>query len=186
MGPSGLGGSGLGDSTPSEGIQAPAHDDEPLYVNAKQYFRILKRRVARARLEELHRLSRQRKVSVLFIAWHSLYILVLRSIFNLRPARYVRAFVSSYMPYHTIYTLPYIPTPSILFSPLFSYLPVSNIISQCLNTHANTSLALPPRIPPQTRHAPPPWPRRPLPHRRGDRRPAPRGPKLRCRAVWGR
>ncbi|KAH7905626.1 CCAAT-binding transcription factor (CBF-B/NF-YA) subunit B-domain-containing protein [Hygrophoropsis aurantiaca] len=44
----------------------PANDDqtvdeEPLYVNAKQYFRILKRRVARARLEEVHRLSRQRK-----------------------------------------------------------------------------------------------------------------------------
>ncbi|GLB37215.1 putative CCAAT-Binding transcription Factor [Lyophyllum shimeji] len=38
-----------------------AIDDEPLYVNAKQYFRILKRRVARARLEEVHRLSRQRK-----------------------------------------------------------------------------------------------------------------------------
>lgn len=38
-------------------------DEEPLYVNAKQYFRILKRRVARARLEEVHRLSRQRKVS---------------------------------------------------------------------------------------------------------------------------
>lgn len=37
-------------------------DDEPLYVNAKQYFRILKRRVARARLDEVHRLSRQRKV----------------------------------------------------------------------------------------------------------------------------
>ncbi|KAK0225760.1 CCAAT-binding transcription factor (CBF-B/NF-YA) subunit B-domain-containing protein [Armillaria fumosa] len=36
-------------------------DDEPLYVNAKQYFRILKRRVARARLDEVHRLSRQRK-----------------------------------------------------------------------------------------------------------------------------
>ncbi|KAF8920012.1 CCAAT-binding transcription factor (CBF-B/NF-YA) subunit B-domain-containing protein [Mucidula mucida] len=36
-------------------------DDEPLYVNAKQYYRILKRRVARARLEEVHRLSRQRK-----------------------------------------------------------------------------------------------------------------------------
>ncbi|KAF5326157.1 hypothetical protein D9611_000152 [Ephemerocybe angulata] len=36
-------------------------DDEPLYVNAKQYFRILKRRVARSRLEEVHRLSRQRK-----------------------------------------------------------------------------------------------------------------------------
>ncbi|KAJ7502739.1 CCAAT-binding transcription factor (CBF-B/NF-YA) subunit B-domain-containing protein [Mycena galericulata] len=39
----------------------PNVDEEPLYVNAKQYFRILKRRVARARLEELHRLSRQRK-----------------------------------------------------------------------------------------------------------------------------
>ncbi|KAL1687559.1 CCAAT-binding transcription factor (CBF-B/NF-YA) subunit B-domain-containing protein [Schizophyllum commune] len=36
-------------------------DEEPLYVNAKQYFRILKRRVARARLEEVHRLSKQRK-----------------------------------------------------------------------------------------------------------------------------
>lgn len=41
-------------------------DEEPLYVNAKQYFRILKRRVARARLEEVHRLSRQRKVRLLF------------------------------------------------------------------------------------------------------------------------
>jgi CCAAT-binding transcription factor (CBF-B/NF-YA) subunit B len=41
-------------------------DEEPLYVNAKQYFRILKRRVARTRLEELHRLSRQRKVRLLF------------------------------------------------------------------------------------------------------------------------
>ncbi|KAH9972405.1 CCAAT-binding transcription factor (CBF-B/NF-YA) subunit B-domain-containing protein, partial [Lactifluus volemus] len=36
-------------------------DDEPLYVNAKQYYRILKRRVARARLEEVHRLSQKRK-----------------------------------------------------------------------------------------------------------------------------
>ncbi len=39
-------------------------DEEPLYVNAKQYFRILKRRVARTRLEEVHRLSRQRKVKL--------------------------------------------------------------------------------------------------------------------------
>ncbi|KAG8960724.1 Transcriptional activator [Tulasnella sp. 419] len=38
-----------------------AIDEEPLYVNAKQYHRILKRRIARQRLEELHRLSRQRK-----------------------------------------------------------------------------------------------------------------------------
>ncbi|KZO95646.1 hypothetical protein CALVIDRAFT_538044 [Calocera viscosa TUFC12733] len=40
---------------------AAAVDEEPLYVNAKQYHRILKRRVARARLEELHRLSKERK-----------------------------------------------------------------------------------------------------------------------------
>ena len=42
--------------------QENALDEEPLYVNAKQYYRILKRRVARARLEEVHRLSKQRKV----------------------------------------------------------------------------------------------------------------------------
>ena len=42
---------------------APALDDtEPLYVNAKQYHRILKRRGARERLKELHRLSNARKV----------------------------------------------------------------------------------------------------------------------------
>ncbi len=39
-------------------------DEEPLYVNAKQYHRILKRRAARARLEEMNQLIRQRKVSV--------------------------------------------------------------------------------------------------------------------------
>ena len=50
---------------PPPTIQPPqpyTPDEEPLYVNAKQYFRILKRRVARARLEEVHRLSKQRKV----------------------------------------------------------------------------------------------------------------------------
>ncbi|ORZ08166.1 CCAAT-binding transcription factor (CBF-B/NF-YA) subunit B-domain-containing protein [Absidia repens] len=35
--------------------------DEPLYVNAKQYHRILKRRAARARLEEMHRVAKARK-----------------------------------------------------------------------------------------------------------------------------
>ncbi|KAI9023853.1 CCAAT-binding transcription factor (CBF-B/NF-YA) subunit B-domain-containing protein [Phycomyces nitens] len=35
--------------------------DEPLYVNAKQYHRIIKRRAARARLEELNKIARSRK-----------------------------------------------------------------------------------------------------------------------------
>lgn len=38
-------------------------DEEPLYVNAKQYHRILKRRAARARLEEMNRVVKERKVS---------------------------------------------------------------------------------------------------------------------------
>ncbi|BEI83028.1 hypothetical protein CcaverHIS002_0308960 [Cutaneotrichosporon cavernicola] len=46
-------------AAPTEG--AEADNEEPLYVNAKQYHRILKRRMACARLEELNRLVRSRK-----------------------------------------------------------------------------------------------------------------------------
>ncbi|KAM0749314.1 hypothetical protein T439DRAFT_327035 [Meredithblackwellia eburnea MCA 4105] len=54
----GMLGNGVGDRhQPTEGEDL----HEPLYVNAKQYHRILKRRMARARLEEMGRLSRQRK-----------------------------------------------------------------------------------------------------------------------------
>ena len=36
-------------------------EEEPLYVNAKQYHRILKRRAARFKLEEMNRVGRARK-----------------------------------------------------------------------------------------------------------------------------
>ncbi|KAI8072360.1 CCAAT-binding transcription factor (CBF-B/NF-YA) subunit B-domain-containing protein [Gongronella butleri] len=38
-----------------------APSEEPLYVNAKQYHRILKRRAARAKLEEMHQVAKARK-----------------------------------------------------------------------------------------------------------------------------
>lgn len=49
-----------------EVIVAPAAtpqppEEEPLYVNAKQYHRILKRRAARFKLEEMNRIGRARK-----------------------------------------------------------------------------------------------------------------------------
>jgi hypothetical protein len=50
-------------SSPSS-PSSPPFEDEPLYVNSKQYTRIIKRRIARARLEEIHRMSKQRKVRV--------------------------------------------------------------------------------------------------------------------------
>jgi hypothetical protein len=43
---------------PTEGGESM---EEPLYVNAKQYHRILKRRAARARLEELNRVAKARR-----------------------------------------------------------------------------------------------------------------------------
>ncbi|KAI9016520.1 CCAAT-binding transcription factor (CBF-B/NF-YA) subunit B-domain-containing protein [Phycomyces nitens] len=41
--------------------QHPAAEEEPLYVNAKQYHRILKRRAARFKLEEMNKVARARK-----------------------------------------------------------------------------------------------------------------------------
>ena len=52
-----------GEEGAQEGVDGEMEDiEEPLYVNAKQYHRILKRRAARQRLEELNRLARSRKV----------------------------------------------------------------------------------------------------------------------------
>lgn len=65
--------SGLGGGEAAILEDAAAQDEtEPLYVNAKQYHRILKRRIARARLEEMGRLSRERKVRFLFY-WHTAF-----------------------------------------------------------------------------------------------------------------
>ena len=43
------------------GLPTPDVPEEPLYVNAKQYHRILKRRAARAKQEAEHKISKGRK-----------------------------------------------------------------------------------------------------------------------------
>lgn len=43
-------------------------EDEPLYVNAKQYNRILKRRAARAKLEADGRIPKERRVVFFFFS----------------------------------------------------------------------------------------------------------------------
>ena len=61
------------DGVREDGADGVEDNEEPLYVNAKQYHRILKRRLARARLEELNRLSRSRKVNRAALSSFSLF-----------------------------------------------------------------------------------------------------------------
>lgn len=46
-------------------VEDAREDDKPLYVNAKQYHRILKRRQARARLEASGKIPKHRRVSII-------------------------------------------------------------------------------------------------------------------------
>ena len=52
--------------------------DEPLYVNAKQYHRIIKRRQARAKLEAEGKIPKTRKVS-LFAGLHKAAVAIIAS-----------------------------------------------------------------------------------------------------------
>lgn len=56
--------SSLVNNVPSESLTESCEtgEEEPLYVNAKQYNRIMKRRIARAKLENDGRIPRIRKV----------------------------------------------------------------------------------------------------------------------------
>lgn len=62
-------------------------EEEPLYVNAKQYHRILKRRQARAKLEAEGKIPKERRV------WHSESLLLLLAIVPLFNAYLIYSFV---------------------------------------------------------------------------------------------
>ena len=52
-------------SQPAAATSIAAAEDEPLYVNAKQYHRILKRRAARAKFDAELKAARAKKVNTL-------------------------------------------------------------------------------------------------------------------------
>lgn len=54
---------GASAATSQTAVTSETGEEEPLYVNAKQYNRILKRRAARAKLEADGRIPRERKVT---------------------------------------------------------------------------------------------------------------------------
>jgi nuclear transcription factor Y alpha len=63
--------SGTGSQTPNQtSVASEPTEEEPLYVNAKQYNRILKRRAARAKLEAEGRIPRERKRKFLHESRH--------------------------------------------------------------------------------------------------------------------
>ena len=162
-----LAASPLGAASVSPGGQSQEHgegqngqtgeqdDEEPLYVNAKQYHRIVKRRAARARLEELHRLSSERKVS----SFNRLLEVFLAFLRLVQPRWYRLCIDEELLTY-------FLSIFSILLHFAHAYLVNGSLSDNTLLLLPCPDIALPPRIPAQTRSPTSPRSRRPLPHRR--------------------